>query len=188
MQSKFIIFNVALNQYVAKEGFVEHILCAKQYDSYDLAVIDVLSFESGIFSIEKIYTASHLFKPSFQSEESDVTTEDYILNPQDLRKITPEERDITYNLNTQSTPKPFQTITESIQSLLEYKNSKYGNAALEPLNIFADKAQVGQRLDDKLSRIKNSKELRKNDVADLIGYLILECEHRGWNNFDEFKD
>ena len=82
----------------------------------------------------------------------------------------------------------FKTITDSIASLLEYKNEKYGNAALEPLKIFTNKTQVGQRIDDKLARIKNSDELRKNDVADLIGYLLLECKFRGWNNFDEFKD
>lgn len=82
----------------------------------------------------------------------------------------------------------FKVITESIGSLLEYKNEKYGNNALDPINIFQGKCKSGQRLDDKLSRVKNSKELRKNDVADLIGYLVLTCKEFGWSNFDEFKD
>lgn len=82
----------------------------------------------------------------------------------------------------------FSAVTQSICSLLEHKNKNYGNSALEPLNIFSGKSKVGTRLDDKLARIKNSEELRKNDVSDLIGYLILECKDRGWNNFDEFKD
>ena len=37
-------------------------------------------------------------------------------------------------------------------------------------------------------RIKNNKKLSKNDVVDLLGYLILLCISKGWNNFDEFKD
>lgn len=82
----------------------------------------------------------------------------------------------------------FKTITDSISSLLEYKNEKYGNAVLEPLNIFTGKCKTGTRLDDKLSRVKNGKELKKNDVSDLIGYLVLTCKEKGWNNFDEFKD
>lgn len=82
----------------------------------------------------------------------------------------------------------FQTITKSIASLLEYKNEKYGNSALEPLQIFSGKCAAGQRLDDKLARVKNSIELRKNDIADLMGYLILTCKEMGWTNFDEFKD
>lgn len=82
----------------------------------------------------------------------------------------------------------FKEITDSISSLLQYKNEKYGNSALEPLNIFRNKCSSGDRLDDKIARIKNSKELHKNDVADLIGYLILTCKENNWNNFDEFKD
>jgi hypothetical protein len=83
----------------------------------------------------------------------------------------------------------FKETLLSLNSLLDYKNKKYGNAALEPLEIFEGKCKVGQRLDDKLARIKNSeKQLQKNDVADLIGYLTLVCVENGWNNFDEFKD
>ena len=82
----------------------------------------------------------------------------------------------------------FQQITDGIANLLAYKNDKYGNAALAPLQIFSGKCKTGTRLDDKLSRIKNSTELRKNDVADVLGYLVLTCKEFGWTNFDEFKD
>lgn len=82
----------------------------------------------------------------------------------------------------------FEEITSSLCSLLEYKNEKYGNSALEPLKLFAGKCKTGTRMDDKLARIKNSSELKKNDVADLIGYLILTCKEKGWSSFDEFKD
>jgi hypothetical protein len=82
----------------------------------------------------------------------------------------------------------FEGILTSLNSLLEYKNKKYGNVALDPLNIFAKYGGIGQRLDDKLSRIKNAEELRKNDVADMLGYLVLLCKENGFENFDEFKD
>jgi hypothetical protein len=82
----------------------------------------------------------------------------------------------------------FEKVADSMASLLRYKNEKYGNAVLEPVNIFSGKCKAGTRLDDKLSRIKNNKELLKNDVSDLIGYLMLTCIEKGWDNFDEFKD
>jgi hypothetical protein len=82
----------------------------------------------------------------------------------------------------------FKKITDSIAELLIYKNIKYGNAALKPMNIFQGKCKVGQRLDDKLARVKNNAELQKNDVADLIGYLTLVCVEKEWDSFDEFKD
>ena len=82
----------------------------------------------------------------------------------------------------------FKKITDSIADLLLYKNIKYGNAALEPMDIFQGKCKVGQRLDDKIARVKNNAELQKNDIADLIGYLALVCVEKEWNNFDEFMD
>ena len=98
-------------------------------------------------------------------------------------------------LSVKSTPsiskkvdEKFKIISSSMASLLEYKNKKYGNSALEPLNLFKGKCKVGQRIDDKLARVKNGGELQKNDVSDIIGYLILTCVEMGWENFDEFKD
>lgn len=79
----------------------------------------------------------------------------------------------------------------NLQNLFVYKNTLYGNSGLEPINVFSKtNAETGilQRVDDKIARIKNSPELRKNDVADLIGYLVLICVSKGWTNFDEFKD
>lgn len=100
------------------------------------------------------------------------------------KEITPEEI-LSIEIVEES---EFKTITDSITELLEYKNSKYGNAVLKPLNIFTNKCKAGQRLDDKLARIKNSETLRKNDIVDLIGYLILTCKENNWTNFDELKD
>jgi hypothetical protein len=82
-------------------------------------------------------------------------------------------------------------VLNGMTDLLQYKNEKYGDTALEPIGVFSkESAETGLllRLDDKISRIKNSKELRKNDVSDLMGYLTLLCVKKGWTDFSEFKD
>lgn len=88
-------------------------------------------------------------------------------------------------------------VLDSMRDLLIYKNNKYGNSALEPMDVFTrhvcDQNTAGLnsilvRLDDKLKRIQNADELRKNDVSDLIGYLTLLCVDQEWTDFSEFKD
>lgn len=68
-------------------------------------------------------------------------------------------------------------ILEAIRQLLLVKNSRYGNSILDPMRVFCKKdkeeSDIPARLDDKLSRIKNSDKIRINDVTDLIGYLVL---------------
>lgn len=74
--------------------------------------------------------------------------------------------------------KDLSQILEEIATMLISKNEKYGNSALEPLEVFSQlSARDGLlvRIDDKLKRIKNG-SLEKDDedvVNDLIGYLIL---------------
>lgn len=84
-----------------------------------------------------------------------------------------------------------QKVLFHLEEFLLEKNKNYGNSALEPLRVFS-KAENSEgilvRIDDKLSRIKNSKELRKNDVVDLLGYLVLLCIQKGWTNFNELKN
>ena len=91
-------------------------------------------------------------------------------------------------------------VTEGIQDLLLYKNTQYGNIGSNPLNLFArfmDKSTpalngIYQRLDDKLSRIKNcsDKQPRVNDVVDVMGYLNLLLVNMGVTKEDiaKFKD
>lgn len=68
-------------------------------------------------------------------------------------------------------------VVDGIKETLLTKNARYGNSILSPLRIFSKKetteTDIPARLDDKLSRIKNSQQLRVNDIADLIGYLVL---------------
>ena len=70
-------------------------------------------------------------------------------------------------------------ICDDVKELLLYKNSKYGNSALEPVRIFSKASNIEQllvRIDDKLNRIKKGAGLLAEDedvVMDLIGYLVL---------------
>ncbi|MDR0967983.1 MAG: hypothetical protein LBL75_04145 [Rickettsiales bacterium] len=90
-----------------------------------------------------------------------------------------------------SSVKDIEKICDAMKSLLVYKNIEYGDSALTPLGIFAKSGAtdaIAVRLDDKLARVKHSPTLRKNDIADLIGYLVLLCADQGWTSFEEFKD
>ena len=83
------------------------------------------------------------------------------------------------------------SVCDNIKSFLLIKNHRYGNSALCPVGIFSKidaGSQICNRIDNKLSRIKNAKDLRKNDVVDLIGYLVLLLIQKGWVTFDELID
>lgn len=78
-----------------------------------------------------------------------------------------------------------------VKLVLVEKNKRYGNSALEPIGVFSKQDSTNSiciRIDDKIGRIKNSTELRKNDVFDLIGYLVLLCISKGWTSFKELID
>lgn len=95
------------------------------------------------------------------------------------------------NPNLPKENKDIQNVLFGMNKLLQYKNQKYGNSALQPINVFSKESPEGSiliRLDDKLSRIKNSDTLHKNDISDIIGYLTLLCVSKGWDDFSEFKD
>lgn len=70
-------------------------------------------------------------------------------------------------------------VCDEIKELLLQKNEKYGDSALNPARIFSKSSTVEQllvRIDDKLNRIKQGKDLLSEDedvVKDLIGYLVL---------------
>ena len=77
--------------------------------------------------------------------------------------------------------KAIRNILDGLGTFLIEKNRRYGNSVMEPLGVFSkhitttnaqSQNAVLARLDDKLSRIKNSDELRPNDIVDLCGYLI----------------
>ena len=72
----------------------------------------------------------------------------------------------------------------SFRLFLLEKNRRYGDSACTPVRIFSKlpaSSTICARIDDKLSRIMHSDLLRKNDVADLFGYIILLCDTQGWS-------
>ncbi len=80
---------------------------------------------------------------------------------------------------------------DSLKEFLLEKNKRYGNSALEPIGVFSKltpKEGIKIRLDDKVKRIKNSSELRKNDTVDLMGYLLLLCVSEDWTDFKDLLD
>jgi len=67
---------------------------------------------------------------------------------------------------------------KDLEDLLLSKNAKYGDSALDPLNIFSEAnavAGIKMRIDDKLKRIKNAGliDATEDTLQDLAGYLIL---------------
>ena len=82
----------------------------------------------------------------------------------------------------------FDKAYKSLCKMQQAKNKNYGESALQPLDIFAKHHNYGSRLDEKLARVKNCTDLRKNDVADIIGGLMLICKDRSWDNFEDLID
>ena len=83
-------------------------------------------------------------------------------------------------------------VFDSMKNVVIEKNKRYGDAALTPKQIFSKLDAVEGikiRIDDKLSRVMNNSEtVRKNDVADLIGYLVLFSVSQGWFDFSDLID
>ena len=86
---------------------------------------------------------------------------------------------------------PIGKVVEALSEFLMAKNKNYGNSALKPIKVFSKVEPTNSicvRMDDKISRIVNSKEFRKNDIVDLTGYLVLLCAQKGWDDFKELID
>lgn len=90
-----------------------------------------------------------------------------------------------------NTQEKIEKIYESFKKLSIIKNERYGDSALNPVKIFS-KADASNsiliRLDDKISRVINSDEIRKNDVCDIMGYLMLYCLSKDWVDFSDQID
>lgn len=78
------------------------------------------------------------------------------------------------------TPEEFtqkrEEVIKGFVDMLVEKNNRYGNSALDPIHIFYKGSATNSieiRLDDKISRIMNSGKTNKNDMSDILGYLIL---------------
>lgn len=90
-----------------------------------------------------------------------------------------------------NTTESIKILFDNFQKFLIEKNNRYGDSALNPPAIFSNTSadtQIRNRIDDKLNRIKTSDKLRKNDVADLFGYLALLMIQKGWIELDDLLD
>jgi hypothetical protein len=172
-------------EYVLKNTDV---LFIKQGGEWDMGYLDALienaKFEemSNIIPIEQVKKAKALLNEEWDKNKF----HDFLDHRVDRGALLDNE--IKQSINFDFKDPVFKVITNNICELLEYKNNKYGNSALKPLEIFTGKSKTGSRIDDKLARVKNSEKLQKNDIADIIGYLILVCKENNWTTFDEFKD
>lgn len=77
-----------------------------------------------------------------------------------------------------NTEQQIANVCNQIKALLLLKNKAYGNSALEPVRIFSKNDSIDGllvRIDDKLSRIKNTgvTSATEDTLMDLIGYLVL---------------
>lgn len=83
------------------------------------------------------------------------------------------------------------SVLNNVSEVLIEKNRKYGNAALEPIGLFYkgdSVASIAIRIDDKVSRVRNADELRKNDMFDLLGYsLLLGISQNYWDIPEEYE-
>jgi len=90
-----------------------------------------------------------------------------------------------------NTKEKISCICDELENFLHIKNNRYGDSALSPIQIFSKLDITNSlyvRIDDKINRIKNSDELRKNDIVDLIGYLVLLCIDKDWLQFSDLID
>jgi hypothetical protein len=83
------------------------------------------------------------------------------------------------------------SVLNNVSDVLIEKNRRYGNAALEPIGLFYkgdSTTSITIRIDDKISRVRNAGELRKNDMFDLLGYsLLLGISQNYWNIPEKYE-
>lgn len=90
-----------------------------------------------------------------------------------------------------TTQEKIDLVCGNFAKFLKEKNRRYGDSAISPMKIFSKSeagSQICNRLDDKLGRIKNSTELKKNDCSDILGYMVLLMIEKDWTEFDDLLD
>lgn len=106
-------------------------------------------------------------------------------------KICGNQHCVCDEVESGNTQQKIDRLFFNFSEFLKEKNRRYGDSAISPLQIFSKvdaSNQICNRLDDKLNRIKNSSELKKNDIADLFGYTALLMIQNNWLTFKEMLD
>ena len=105
-----------------------------------------------------------------------------------------ETSDVDFNLDDMPRDRQIAYVLARLSEFLQAKNAGYGDSALTPISIFS-KHGLGRpgdgiysRLDEKLQRIANANEITKNDLADVLGYLVLLCIKHRFFSFEDLLD
>lgn len=177
-----------------KKGQAVKVVKNNSFHDFEIGEIVYFTGIPELFEFSSTKGGTYLMEPS-EFEILPKESKDFIVEKLDNGDFSiTYTKPFTYNKpdEKENTPSELiQKVLNNLGDLLQYKNTKYGSSGLVPLNIFSkDDSTTGilQRIDDKLARVKNNKELMKNDVADLVGYLVLLCVSKGWIEFNEFKD
>jgi len=211
-KSKFLPIlknKVKVKEYNSKGYSKKHGNISAHKDEYNLDVFNYIDLEGEVFHVAYPYEVEltkegrnglygiikgsfikpidlEYLKPFMDFQELESSVQELVVTRTPTYVSENSTKDSTTSTNNSGGE--LLQIAQSIGNLLEYKNKKYGNSALAPLDVFKGKCTVGDTIDHKLARVKNSQVLSKNDVTDTIGYLILVCKEMGWETFDEFKD
>jgi|JI10StandDraft_1071094.scaffolds.fasta_scaffold1145397_1 hypothetical protein len=211
-KSKFLPIlknKVTVKEYNSKGYSKKHGNISAHKDEYNLDVFNYIDLEGEVFHVAYPYEVEltkegrnglygiikgsfikpidlEYLKPFMDFQELESPVQELVVTRTPTYVSENSTKDSTTSTNNSGGE--LLQIAQSIGNLLEYKNKKYGNSALAPLDVFKGKCTVGDTIDHKLARVKNSQVLSKNDVTDTIGYLILVCKEMGWETFDEFKD
>lgn len=200
---------VTVKEYNSKGYSKKHGNISAHKDEYNLDVFNYIDLEGEVFHVAYPYEVEltkegrnglygiikgsfikpidlEYLKPFMDFQELEIPVQELVVTKTPTYVLENSKKDSTTSTNNSGGE--LLQIAQSIGNLLEYKNKKYGNSALAPLDVFKGKCTVGDTIDHKLARVKNSQVLSKNDVTDTIGYLILVCKEMGWETFDEFKD
>lgn len=177
-----------------KEG--KTILVSRPYTPIDKETYEILPYDTALQEDSYITIACRTYSPTLPTPKEDEilykmddgTNRGYLfkIRPKSIKEMFGDD-----NLYKRSNSEKIQNITDSLNRLLQAKNKNYGNSALSPLGVFNKNNStegIKVRLDDKLMRVKNSDILRKNDIADIMGYLVLLCVSEEWLDFDEMID
>ena len=200
---------VTVKEYNSKGYSKKHGNISAHKDEYNLDVFNYIDLDGEVFHVAYPYEVEltkegrnglygiikgsfikpidlEYLKPFMDFQELEIPVQELVVTKTTTYVLENSKKDSTTSTNNSGGE--LLQIAQSIGNLLEYKNKKYGNSALAPLDVFKGKCTVGDTIDHKLARVKNSQVLSKNDVTDTIGYLILVCKEMGWETFDEFKD
>jgi len=88
---------------------------------------------------------------------------------------------------SEETQLKIKKVFASMEAMLIAKNNAYNDSALHPIKVFSKDTTTNSlcvRIEDKLSRIANRDELHQDDIADLIGYLMLLMIDNDWLEYN----